>query len=42
MNTIYIRTLKRAEHTVFNVANGQSIITIHNSTDVFRFLVANK
>lgn len=23
MNTIYIRTLKRAEHTVFNVANGQ-------------------
>jgi len=22
-NTIYIRTLKRAEHTVFNVANGQ-------------------
>lgn len=23
MNTIYIRTLKRAEHTVFNVADGQ-------------------
>lgn len=23
MNTLYIRTLKRAEHTVFNVANGQ-------------------
>lgn len=23
MNTIYIRTLKRAEHTVFNVASGQ-------------------
>lgn len=23
MSTIYIRTLKRAEHTVFNVANGQ-------------------
>lgn len=23
MNTIYIRTLKRVEHTVFNVANGQ-------------------
>ncbi len=23
MHTIYIRTLKRAEHTVFNVANGQ-------------------
>ena len=23
MNTVYIRTLKRAEHTVFNVSDGQ-------------------
>lgn len=42
MNTIYVRTLKRAEHTVFAVEDGQKNILTHNLKGMFPIRVANR